>query len=76
MKRSDQSLNIHIGEVIRRARKDIGMTQTTLASEIGVTFQQIQKYEKGINSPNATRLLDLSGALDISIEDFFLGYDQ
>jgi transcriptional regulator with XRE-family HTH domain len=49
----------------------LGMSQTALASKLGVTFQQLQKNEKGINRVAASRLLDLSISLDVPIQYFF-----
>lgn len=49
------------------------MSQETLADILGVTFQQVQKYEKGVNRISASRLYDISLALDVPIQDFFKG---
>ena len=61
----------HIGQQIRKRRHFLGMSQTDLANKIGVTFQQIQKYEKGQNKIMASRLLELSKIMDTSINYFF-----
>jgi transcriptional regulator with XRE-family HTH domain len=56
-----------IGARIRARRLEIGMSQEMLASKLGITFQQVQKYEKGINRVAAPTLLDLSEALNTSV---------
>lgn len=62
-----------VGQRIRALRSSQGLTQTELAQAIGVTFQQIQKYESGANRVSASRLLDLSVALRVPIGHFFEG---
>jgi transcriptional regulator with XRE-family HTH domain len=52
---------------------EIGMSQERLADLLGVTFQQVQKYEKGVNRIAASRLFDISGALEIPVARFFEG---
>ena len=56
---------------MRVRRKLLGMSQTGLGDALGVTFQQVQKYERGTNRISASRLYDLSRMLDVSIEHFF-----
>jgi transcriptional regulator with XRE-family HTH domain len=56
---------------VRLRRTLLGMTQTGLGDAIGLTFQQVQKYERGTNRISASRLFDLSGVLGVSIEYFF-----
>jgi transcriptional regulator with XRE-family HTH domain len=51
----------------------LGMSQEKLADALGLTFQQVQKYEKGANRIGASRLLHIAGILDVSIESFFEG---
>ncbi|HYD86014.1 MAG TPA: helix-turn-helix transcriptional regulator [Vitreimonas sp.] len=63
-----------IGERVRARRLEIGMSQERLAELLGVTFQQVQKYEKGANRIAASRLFDISCALDLPITDFFAGF--
>lgn len=62
-----------IGARVRARRLEIGMSQERLAELLGVTFQQVQKYEKGANRIAAGRLFDLSSALDMPISRFFEG---
>ncbi|HSF91781.1 MAG TPA: helix-turn-helix transcriptional regulator [Paracoccaceae bacterium] len=69
-------IDIHVGQRVRQARLLAGITQQQLAAETGVTFQQIQKYEKGLNRISASRLYQFSEILRVNIEDFFSGYDD
>jgi len=62
-----------VGQTVRSRRLEIGMSQERLAEILGITFQQIQKYEKGVNRVAAGRLFDLSCALDLPIASFFEG---
>lgn len=52
-------------------RLELGISQERLAEMLGITFQQVQKYEKGINRVAASRLFDIAGALELPIESFF-----
>jgi len=65
--------DLHVGKRLRRRRRLLGMTQQELASQVGVRFQQIQKYECGANRITASRLFDLSRALNVSVQYFFDG---
>ena len=69
--RAVNDMDLSIAHRIRafRVKKDIG--QVTLAESIGVTFQQVQKYETGKNRISASRLYLIAGALDVPIEQFF-----
>jgi transcriptional regulator with XRE-family HTH domain len=62
-----------IGERIRLRRIQVGITQETLGRALGVTFQQVQKYEKGANRVSAGRLLKIAEALQCNVMDFFEG---
>lgn len=66
-------VDIEVGQRIRALRSSQGLTQTELAQLIGVTFQQIQKYESGANRVSASRLLDIARALKVSAGHFFEG---
>jgi len=59
-----------IGGLIRQLRKSSGMSQMQLAEKIGVSYQQVQKYEKGINRLSLSRLRQISGALGVNISIF------
>ncbi len=61
----------HVGNRLRQLRALRGITQTALADQIGVTFQQIQKYEKGADRISASRLWGISRVLDVPIASFF-----
>ena len=64
-------IDVHVGARLRRRRKLLGMNQTKLGSAIGLTFQQVQKYERGANRISASRLFDLSRVFDVPIQFFF-----
>ena len=64
-------VDVHVGARLRQRRTLLGMTQTGLGDAIGLTFQQVQKYERGWNRIGAGRLYDLSRVLDVSVEFFF-----
>lgn len=63
--------NKMIGEKIKACRKLADMTQNELADLLGITFQQIQKYEKGVNRITAVRLLEISEVLQVPIMEFY-----
>ncbi len=65
------AVDVHVGARLRQRRTLLGMNQTKLGSSIGLTFQQVQKYEKGTNRISASRLYALSGTLDVPVEYFF-----
>ena len=64
-------IDVHVGARVRRRRTLLGMTQTNLSDAIGVSYQQMQKYERGMNRIAASRLLDLSRLLEVPIQHFF-----
>ncbi len=64
-------IDSYVGSRIRLRRCLLGMTQERLAETLGLTFQQIQKYEKGLNRIGASRLWDLSQVLDVPVDFFF-----
>ena len=66
-------VDIHVGKRVRHRRWTVGMTQQQLAEKVGIKFQQIQKYETGMNRISASRLWDISEALDVPIAFFFEG---
>lgn len=66
-------VDLHVGQRLRNRRWLMGMTQQQLASAVGIKFQQIQKYESGANRVSASRLWDLSQALDVPVSFFFDG---
>ena len=66
-------VDVHVGKRIRHRRWMVGMTQQQLAERVGIKFQQIQKYETGMNRVSASRLWDISEALSVSVSYFFEG---
>ena len=64
-------IDVHVGARIRLRRTLLGMSQERLAEAIGLTFQQVQKYEKGSNRVSSSRLVDIGNVLDVSIPYFF-----
>ena len=74
--RATNAVDRHIGRKLRERRLEMGMSQEKLADLLGVTFQQIQKYEKGLNRIAASRLYDMTKALDVSVTYFFDGLSE
>ena len=70
------TVDTHVGQRIRDKRNERGMSQTEVANALGVTFQQVQKYERGTNRVGASRLFDLSRILSVPIQYFFEGLEQ
>lgn len=66
-------VDIFVGKRIRHRRWMVGMTQQQLADQVGIKFQQIQKYETGMNRVSASRLWDISEALGVNISFFYEG---
>jgi transcriptional regulator with XRE-family HTH domain len=64
-------IDVHVGTRIRLRRTLLGMSQERLGESLGLTFQQVQKYERGVNRVGASRLFDLSRVLDVPISFFF-----
>ena len=64
-------VDVHVGARVRVRRKLLGWSQTGLGDALGLTFQQVQKYEKGANRIGSSRLYDLSRVFDVPIEHFF-----
>ena len=67
-------VDVYVGKRLRLKRTILGMSQEAVGKQIGVTFQQIQKYERGINRMGASRLYDFARALGVQIAYFFEGY--
>ena len=70
------NFNKHLGGKLKLRRLALGLTQTKVAKAINVTFQQIQKYEKGTNGVSSIRLLQLSNYLKVPINYFFEDYSE
>lgn len=69
-------VDIHVGKEIRHRRWMVGMTQQQLAEMVGIKFQQIQKYETGMNRVSASRLWEIGKALSVPIHHFFDGLEE
>lgn len=68
-------VDVHVGKRVRHRRWMVGMTQQQLGERVGIKFQQIQKYETGMNRISASRLWDIASALDVPISFFFEGLE-
>ena len=67
----EDTFNTHMGKRLRMRRLSLGLTQTKVANAINVTFQQIQKYEKGTNGVSSSRLMQLANFLKVPITYFY-----
>ena len=72
----EDNFNKHLGNKLKLRRLALGLTQTKVAKAINVTFQQIQKYEKGTNGVSSNRLMQLSSFLKVPIIYFFEDYKE
>ena len=72
----EENFNKHLGGKLKLRRLALGLTQTKVAKAINVTFQQIQKYEKGTNGVSSIRLLQLSNYLKVPINYFFEDFSE
>ena len=72
----EENFNKHLGNKLKLRILALGLTQTKVAKAINVTFQQIQKYEKGTNGVSSIRLLQLSNYLKVPINYFFEDYSE
>ena len=73
MKKATGSIDKEVGSRVRMRRISIGMSQEKLGDMLGLTFQQVQKYEKGTNRISVARLVDIAKILDVNIHFFFNG---
>ena len=69
-------IDLHVGKHLRRCRRLLGLTQQSLAEQVGIRFQQIQKYECGANRVSAARLFELSEALFVPVQYFYEGLSE
>jgi transcriptional regulator with XRE-family HTH domain len=72
----ETNFNVHLGGKLRLRRLALGLTQTKVAQAINVTFQQIQKYEKGTNGISSLRIMQLSKFLRVPVIYFFEGFSE
>lgn len=68
--------DVYVGRRVREARVAKGLSQTDLGDRLGVSFQQVQKYEKGTNRIGASRLLQTAKALNVTVDYFFDGLED
>ena len=68
---NNNAIDMHVGKRVRLRRTLLGMSQEQLGTELNITFQQVQKYERGANRIIASRLWDISQILDVPISYFF-----
>lgn len=76
MKKSPHAVDVHVGARIRQQRTLLGMSQEKLGQAVGITFQQIQKYEKGSNRIGASRMWQFAQALGVPVASFFEGLQE
>jgi transcriptional regulator with XRE-family HTH domain len=69
--RRPNPIDVHVGSRVRFRRMLLGMSQEKLGEKLGLTFQQVQKYEKGINRIGASRLFDLAQVLGVPVQFFY-----
>lgn len=69
-------IDLHVGKRMHLRRTMMGMSQERLASELGITFQQVQKYEKGLNRIGASRLWDVAQVLGVDVGFFYEDLDE
>ncbi|CAK02389.1 transcriptional regulator [Bartonella tribocorum] len=74
MQINNLNIDLFVGKKIRLRRQMLKMSQTTLGNALGISFQQIQKYEKGLNRVSAGRLMEISDILTVPISFFLCGY--
>ncbi|MBO6795688.1 helix-turn-helix domain-containing protein [Maricaulis sp.] len=74
--RGPNPVDVHVGSRIRLRRQLLRMSQEKLGDELGVTFQQVQKYERGANRVGASRLYRLSRVLEVPVQFFFEGLNE
>src|SRR5690606_20390957 len=70
-KKKPNPIDVHVGSRIRLRRNMLGLSQEKLGENLGITFQQIQKYEKGTNRVGASRLQAISAILNVPVSFFF-----
>lgn len=68
---NNNAVDMHVGKRVRLRRTLLGMSQEQLAASLNITFQQVQKYERGANRISASRLWDISQILDVEVKYFF-----
>ncbi|MDP8916463.1 MAG: helix-turn-helix domain-containing protein, partial [Pseudomonadota bacterium] len=74
--RQPTEVDVHVGEQVRQRRRQLGLSQERLADALGLTFQQVQKYERGANRISASKLWDTASFLGVPIDWFFQGLSE
>jgi transcriptional regulator with XRE-family HTH domain len=74
--RQPHHVDRHVGAMIRARRKTMGISQTELADALNITFQQVQKYERGANRVSSSKLYEIAQKLDVPLATFFEGLDH
>ncbi len=72
-KHGPRPIDVHVGSCVRSRRTLLGMNQTQLGEKLGITYQQVQKYENGANRISASRLFQMTRILDVPVSFFFDG---
>ena len=73
--KTPHAVDVHVGGRVRLRRRFLGLSQTELATAVGVTFQQVQKYERGFNRVSASKLYEIARVLKVPLSYFFEGFD-
>ena len=71
-----QDIDAYIGKKLRLRRTMMGLSQEVVANAVGITFQQVQKYEKGVNAMNARRLVEFARFMHVPVAYFFEGLED
>ncbi len=71
-----QDIDSYVGKKLRLRRTMMGLSQEAVAKAVGITFQQVQKYEKGVNAMNARRLVEFARFMNVPVAYFFEGLDE
>lgn len=74
--RSSTAIDAYVGRRLKQRREELGLSQEKLADFLGISFQQVQKYERGFNRVGASRLFQLSEALTVTTSFFFEGLEH
>lgn len=69
-------IDVHVGQRVRLRRRMLGMSQERLAAQLGLTFQQVQKYERGANRISASKLFEIGRTLNVVVGFFYEGLDD
>lgn len=76
MAENPSSVDVHVGARLRTRRKELGLSQTAVGQGLGYSFQQVQKYERGVNRISASALWTLALLLEVEVGYFFEGLER